>query len=257
MNARTAAIKSLNIIADEIKSEISSCEVSFLGRTASIAAEQFLRDTINRRKQNLIDAVNSSLLADGAMLVELNADDPKTEADTRRMDDLNLTVELDGKKYWFPVNIKVTCGMSNDNSCSWEAFGWCLFKNSKMHRMKAVLKYCSAHENNNDLSDYLFWVFMKDSEGKFNGHSYSSSLLIDVALGNVLYNDAQNFPIQIFHPDSSKTDMFRADSIAESEKNFVNQKNGLRNFVIENKLEKAKALYDLCLNALVSGNQRL
>ena len=95
MNARTAAIKSLNIIADEIKSEISSCEVSFLGRTASIAAEQFLRDTINRRKQNLIDAVNSSLLADGAMLVELNADDPETEADTRRMDDLNLTVELD------------------------------------------------------------------------------------------------------------------------------------------------------------------
>lgn len=254
MNARTAAIKALNIIADKINDDIVSCEDSFIGRTASIAAEQFLRDTINGRKQELIDTVNVSFSGSGIRLVAINADDPSTEADTRRMDDLNLVIEADGEFYWFPANIKVTCGMSNDNSCGWEAFGWCLFKDNTIRRMKAALKYCAKHENSNELSDYLFWTFMKDADGTLNGRSYASSLLIDVSLENVLYNDSQNFPVQIFHPSSDQVDMFRSDSLAESENDFIEQKDELRRFVIGNKLEKAKALYDMCLNALVSDN---
>lgn len=120
--------------------------------------------------------------------------------------------------------------------------------------MKAAFKYCAKHENSDELSDYLFWVFMKNSDGTLNGYSYASSLLIDVSLGNVLYNDSQNFPVQIFHPSSDQVDMFRSDSLAESENDFVEQKDELRRFVIGNKLEKAKALYDMCLNALVSDN---
>lgn len=254
MNARTAAIKALNIIADEINDDIVSCEDSFIGRTASIAAEQFLRDTINGRNQELIDTVNASFSGSGIRLVAINADDPSTEADTRRMYDLNLVIENDREFYWFPVNIKVTCGMSNDNSCSWEAFGWCLFKDNTIRRMKAALKYCVKHENSGELSDYLFWTFMKDDDGTLNGHSYASSLLIDVSLENVLYNDSQNFPVQIFHPSSDQVDTFRSDSLAESENDFIEQKDELRRFVIGNKLEKAKALYDMCLSALVSGN---
>ena len=198
MNARTAAIKALNIIADEINDNIVSCGDTFVGRTASIAAEQFLRDTINGRKQELIDTVNVSFSDSGIRLIAINADDPSTEADARRMDDLNLVIEDDGEFYWFPVNIKVTCGMSNDNSCGWEAFGWCLFKDNTIRRMKAALKYCAKHENSDELSDYLFWTFMKDADGTLNGRSYASSLLIDVSLDNVLYNDSQNFPVQIF-----------------------------------------------------------
>ena len=118
--------------------------------------------------------------------------------------------------------------------------------------MKAALKYCAKHENSDELSDYLFWTFMKDADGTLNGRSYASSLLIDVSLGNVLYNDSQNFPVQIFHPSSDQVDIFRSDSLAESENDFVEQKDELRRFVIGNKLEKAKALYDMCLNALVS-----
>lgn len=254
MNARTAAIKALNIIADEINDDIVSCGDTFVGRTASIAAEQFLRDTINERKQELIDTVNASFPGSEIRLVAINADDPATEADTRRMDDLNLIIEEDGESYWFPVNIKVTCGMSNDNSCSWEAFGWCLFNDNTIRKMKAALKYCTKHENSDELSDYLFWVFMKNSDGTLNGYSYASSLLIDVSLGNASYNDSQTFPVQIFHPSSDQVDAFRSDSLAESENDFVEQKNELRHFVIGNKLEKAKALYDMCLNALVSDN---
>lgn len=254
MNARTAAIKALNIIADEINDDIVSCEDTFVGRTASIAAEQFLRDTINGRKQELIDTVNASFPGSGIRLIAINADDPATEADTCRIDDLNLVIEKDGEFYWFPVNIKVTCGMSNGNSCSWEAFGWCLFKDKTIRRLKAALKYCAKHENNDELSDYLFWTFMKDADGTLNGRSYASSLLIDVSLENVLYNDSQNFPVQIFHPSSDQVDTFRSDSLAESENDFVEQKDELRRFVIGNKLEKAKALYDMCLNALVSDN---
>lgn len=254
MNARTAAIKALNIIADEINDDIVSCGDTFVGRTASIAAEQFLRDTMNKRKQELIGTVNVSLHGSGIRLVAINADDPSTDADTCRIDDLNLVIEKDGKFYWFPVNIKVTCGMSNGNSCGWEAFGWCLFKDKTIRRLKAALKYCAKHENSDELSDYLFWVFMKNSDGTLNGRSYASSLLIDVSLGNVLYNDSQNFPVQIFHPSSDQVDMFRSDSLAESENDFVEQKDELRRFVIGNKLEKAKALYDMCLNALVSDN---
>ena len=85
MNARTAAIKALNIIADEINDDIVSCKDSFIGRTASIAAEQFLRDTINGRKQELIDTVNASLSGSGIRLVAINADDPSTDADIRRI----------------------------------------------------------------------------------------------------------------------------------------------------------------------------
>lgn len=254
MNARTAAIKALNIISDEIHDNIVSCGDSFIGRTASIVAEQFLRDTINGRKQELIDTVNASFSGSGIRLVAINADDPSTEADTRRMDDVNLVIEADGEFYWFPVNIKVTCGMSNDNSCGWEAFGWCLFKDNTIRRMKAALKYCAKHENSDELSDYLFWVFMKASDGTLNGYSYASSLLIDVSLENVLYNDSQNFPVQIFHPSSDQVDEFRSDSLMESESDFVEQKDELRHFVIGNKLEKAKALYDMCLSALVSDN---
>lgn len=254
MNARTAAIKALNIIADEINDDIVSCKDSFIGRTASIAAEQFLRDTINGRKQELIDTVNASLSGSGIRLVAINADDPSTDADIRRIDDLSLVIEADGEFYWFPVNIKVTCGMSNGNSCGWEAFGWCLFKDNTIRKMKAALKYCAKHENSDELSDYLFWVFMKNPDGALNGYSYASSLLIDVSLGNVLYNDSQNFPVQIFHPSTDQVDMFRSDSLAESENDFVEQKEELRRFVIGNKLEKAKALYDMCLSALVSDN---
>lgn len=254
MNARTAAIKALNIIADEINDDIASCEDSFIGRTASIAAEQFLRDTINKRKQNLIDTVNTSFSGSEIRLTAINADDPSTEADTSRMDDLNIVIDDNGKSCWFPVNIKVTCGMSNGNSCGWEAFGWCLFKDKTIRKMKAALKYCAKHENSDELSDYLFWTLMKDADGTLNGHSYASSLLIDVSLENVLYNDSQNFPVQIFHPSSNQVDMFRSDSLAESENDFIEQKDELRRFVIGNKLEKAKALYDMCLNALVSDN---
>lgn len=254
MNARTAAIEALNIIADEINEDIVSCEDSFIGRTASIAAEQFIRDTINKDKQELIGTVNASLRADGIQLIAINADDPSSEADTRRMDDLNLVIKAGSELYWFPVNIKVTCGMSNDNSCSWEAFGWCLFKDNTIRRMKAALKYCAKHGNNEELSDYLFWTFMKNPDGTLNGHSYASSLLIDVSLENVLYNDSQNFPVQIFHPGTDQVDTFRADSLAESEADFIEQKDELRRFVIGNKLEKAKALYDMCLSALVSEN---
>lgn len=254
MNARTAAIKALNIIADEINDDIVSCKDSFIGRTASIAAEQFLRDTINGRKQELIDTVNASLSGSGIRLVAINADDPSTDADIRRIDDLSLVIEADGEFYWFPVNIKVTCGMSNGNSCGWEAFGWCLFKDNTIRKMKAALKYCAKHENSDELSDYLFWVFMKNPDGALNGYSYASSLLIDVSLGNVLYNDSQNFPVQIFHPSTDQVNMFRSDSLAESENDFVEQKEELRRFVIGNKLEKAKALYDMCLSALVSDN---
>lgn len=254
MNARTAAIKALNIIADEINDDIVSCKDSFIGRTASIAAEQFLRDTINGRKQELIDTVNASLSGSGIRLVAINADDPSTDADIRRIDDLSLVIEADGEFYWFPVNIKVTCGMSNGNSCGWEAFGWCLFKDNTIRKMKAALKYCAKHENSDELSDYLFWVFMKNPDGTLNGYSYASSLLIDVSLGNVLYNDSQNFPVQIFHPSSDQVDTFRSDSLAESENDFIEQKDELRRFVIGNKLEKAKTLYDMCLNALVSDN---
>lgn len=254
MNARTAAIKVLNIIADEINDDIVSCKDSFIGRTASIAAEQFLRDTINGRWKELIDTVNASLSGSGIRLVAINADDPSTDADIRRIDDLSLIIEADGEFYWFPVNIKVTCGMSNGNSCGWEAFGWCLFKDKTIRRLKAALKYCAKHENNDELSDYLFWTFMKDSDGTLNGRSYASSLLIDVSLENVLYNDSQNFPVQIFHPSSDQVDTFRSDSLAESENDFVEQKDELRRFVIGNKLEKAKALYDMCLSALVSDN---
>ena len=135
-----------------------------------------------------------------------------------------------------------------------EAFGWCLFKDNTIRKMKAALKYCAKHENSDELSDYLFWTFMKDADGTLNGRSYASSLLIDVSLENVLYNDSQNFPVQIFHPSSDQVDTFRSDSLAESENDFVEQKDELRRFVIGNKLEKAKALYDMCLNALVSDN---
>lgn len=249
MNARTAAIKALNIIPDEINDDIVSCKETFVGRTASIAAEQFLRDTINGREQELIDTVNASLRADDIQLI---ADNPSSDADTRRIDDLNLIIEMGGEFHWFPVNIKVTCGMSNGNSCGWEAFGWCLFKDNTIRKMKAALKYCAKHENSDELSDYLFWTFMKEADGALNGRSYASSLLIDVSLGNVLYNDSQNFPVQIFHPSSDQVDIFRSDSLAESENDFVEQKDELRRFVIGNKLEKAKALYDMCLNALVS-----
>lgn len=254
MNARTAAIKALNIIADEINDDIVSCEDSFIGRTASIAAEQFLRDTINKRKQELLGTVNDSLCADDIQLIAINTDNPSPDADARRIDDLNLIIEASGELYWFPVNIKVTCGMSNGNSCGWEAFGWCLFKDNTIRKMKAALKYCAKHENSDELSDYLFWVFMKNPDGTLNGYSYASSLLIDVSLGNVLYNDSQNFPVQIFHPSTDQVDMFRSDSLAESENDFVEQKEELRRFVIGNKLEKAKALYDMCLSALVSDN---
>lgn len=254
MNARTAAIKALNIISDEINDDIISCGDTFVGRTASIAAEQFLRDTINKRKQELIGTVNASLCADDIQLIAINADNPSPDADTRRIDDLNLIIEAGGELYWFPINIKVTCGMSNGNSCGWEAFGWCLFKDNTIRKMKAALKYCAKHENSDELSDYLFWTFMKDADGALNGRSYASSLLIDVSLGNVLYNDSQNFPVQIFHPSSDQVDTFRSDSLVESENDFVEQKNELRNFVIGNKLEKAKALYDMCLSALVSDN---
>lgn len=254
MNARTAAVKALNIIADEINDDIVSCKDSFIGRTASIAAEQFLRDTINGRKQELIVTVNTSLHTDDIQLIAINADAPSTKVNTSRMDDLNLVIEAGGEFFWFPVNIKVTCGMSNGNSCGWEAFGWCLFKDNTIRKMKAALKYCAQHENRDELSDYLFWTFMKDADGTLNGRSYASSLLIDVSLENVLYNDSQNFPIQIFHPSSDQVDIFRSDSLAESENDFVEQKNELRRFVIGNKLEKAKALYDMCLNALVSDN---
>ena len=239
MNARTAAIKALNIIADEINDDIVSCKDSFIGRTASIAAEQFLRDTINGRKQELIDTVNASLSGSGIRLVAINADDPSTDADIRRIDDLSLVIEADGEFYWFPVNIKVTCGMSNGNSCGWEAFGWCLFKDNTIRKMKAALKYCAKHENSDELSDYLFWVFMQNPDG---------------TLETVLSNDSQNFPVQIFHPSTDQVDMFRSDSLAESENDFVEQKEELRRFVIGNKLEKAKALYDMCLSALVSDN---
>lgn len=254
MNARTAAIKALNIIADEINDDIVSCKDSFIGRTASIAAEQFLLDTINGRWKELIDTVNASLSGSGIRLVAINADDPSTDADIRRIDDLSLLIEADGEFYWFPVNIKVTCGMSNGNSCGWEAFGWCLFKDKTIRRLKAALKYCAKHENSDELSDYLFWVFMKDSDGTLNGYAYASSLLIDVSLENVLYNDSQNFPVQIFHPSSDQVDTFRSDALAESENDFIEQKDELRRFVIGNKLEKAKALYDMCLSALVSDN---
>ena len=121
MNARTAAIKALNIIADEINDDIASCKDSFIGRTASIAAEQFLCDTINKSKQNLIDTVNASFSGSEIRLTAINADDPSTEADISRMDDLSLVIEENGEFHWFPDNIKVTCGMSNGNSCGWEA----------------------------------------------------------------------------------------------------------------------------------------
>ena len=156
MNARTAALKALNIIADKINDDIVSCEDSFIGRTASIAAEQFLRDTINGRNQELIDTVNASFSGRGIRLVAINADDPSTDADIRRIDDLSLVIEADGEFYWFPVNIKVTCGMSNGNSCGWEAFGWCLFKDKTIRRLKAALKYCAKHENSDEFSDYKF-----------------------------------------------------------------------------------------------------
>ena len=87
MNARTAAIKALNIISDEINDDIVSCGDTFVGRTASIAAEQFLRDTINKRKQELIGTVNASLCADDIQLIAINADNPSPDADTRRIDD--------------------------------------------------------------------------------------------------------------------------------------------------------------------------
>lgn len=93
MNARTAAIKALNIIADEINDDIVSCEDSFIGRTASIAAEQFLRDTINKRKQELLGTVNDSLCADDIQLIAINTDNPSPDADARRIDDLNLIIE--------------------------------------------------------------------------------------------------------------------------------------------------------------------
>lgn len=122
MNARTAALKALNIISDEINDNIVSCKETFVGRTASIAAEQFIRDTINGRKQELTDTVNASFSGSGIQLIAINADDPSTEADISRMDDLSLVIEENGELHWFPVNIKVTCGMSNGNSCGWEAF---------------------------------------------------------------------------------------------------------------------------------------
>lgn len=53
MNARTAAIKALNIISDKINDDIVSCKETFVGRTASIAAEQFIRDTINGRSLSI------------------------------------------------------------------------------------------------------------------------------------------------------------------------------------------------------------
>ena len=75
--------------------------------------------------------MNTSFSGSGIQLVAINADDPSPEADTSRIDDLNIVIEDDGEFFWFPVNIKVTCGMSNGSSCGWEAFG-----------LTAVVQFC-------------------------------------------------------------------------------------------------------------------
>lgn len=254
-NARDAAIVALNAAADVISDGLRADGGTYVGRVASIRAESTIRNLIARHKTDCISAANKNLSSKWK-LNDIDTSVPNDESARRRMDDMSIVMQNTNtqQKVWLPINIKATVGGSSDNVCGWNAFSWCLFRNKELHTMQNVLTYCAAHQIcKDDSTDYLLWTFYKDDNGKLIGTSYASSLLLDCHANMLQYNDAQSFPVQVKQPSMSHVRQ-ATETIMDASTCHA-QRIQLFRFVIGNKLNHARHIYDLCDAAIVAQQQ--
>lgn len=235
MNISSAVI--FDVLIEEEKSNATLIPFSLNGRNGSTQfEEELLKPAIRKNESVITERIKEKLEISGLpfSLIFLDAGGNQSEADVRSFDDMSMIfADVNGKEYFYPINIKITNGNSADNVGGWMAMDFAIFGNPDTNSNIPVMRKVATLKStfmkkmiegtmSSDMSDYFLFVFKKLPTFLEILESAKVFSLLSVEPESFNINMSQSLPIQFNSDAAIKIPSDSDTSLLQRRENLMN-----------------------------------